>query len=322
MSDQPSPAKPVIVVAGSLNMDFVVRVERLPAAGETILGRDFQMIPGGKGANQAYAAAHLAGRRIAVRMAGRVGYDLFADHLKASLAAAGADTSAIVGTKSAATGVALIWVDAQGQNSIVVASGANHAFVAADVAGLRRTFSGAAFLLAQLETPLDTVRALLALAREEGARTILDPAPARPLDRELLGAVDILTPNEGEALVLLGRPPARVPASDAPALAAALRGLGAKAVVFKLGDQGCFYDDGERTFYQPAFPVAVVDSTAAGDAFNGALAVALADEKPIPDALRFGSAAAAISVTRSGAQSSMPTRAEVESFLLRTSRPA
>ena len=316
--DQPSARKPAIVVAGSLNMDFVVRVERLPAAGETVLGRDFHMTPGGKGANQAYAAARLAGPRIAVRMAGRVGYDLFADHLKASLAAAGADTAAVMGTKSAATGVALIWVDAQGQNSIVVASGANHAFVAADVAGLRRTVRGAAFLLAQLETPLDTVSALLALAREEGARTILDPAPARPLSRDLLGAVDILTPNESEALILLGRPPARVSTADAPALAAALRGLGAKAVVLKLGDQGCVFDDGERPLYEPAFAVEVTDSTAAGDTFNGALAVALAEEMPMRGALRFASAAAAISVTRDGAQSSMPTRAEVESFLLST----
>ena len=223
-----------------------------------------------------------------------------------------------LGTKSAATGVALIWVDAQGQNSIVVASGANHAFVAADVAGLRRTVRGAAFLLAQLETPLDTVSALLALAREEGARTILDPAPARPLSRDLLGAVDILTPNESEALILLGRPPARVSTADAPALAAALRGLGANAVVLKLGDQGSLYDDGERPLYEPAFAVEVTDSTAAGDTFNGALAVALAEQMPMSGALRFASAAAAISVTRDGAQSSMPTRAEVESFLLST----
>ncbi len=308
--------RPVIVVAGSLNMDFVVRVQRLPAPGETVLGTDFRMTPGGKGANQAYAAARLAGPRIAVRMAGRVGYDLFADHLKASLAAAGADTGAVAGTKSAATGVALIWVDAQGQNSIVVASGANHAFAAADVAGLRRTLRGASFLLVQLETPLDTVSALLALAREEGARTILDPAPARPLSRDLLGTVDILTPNEGEALVLLGRPPARVSAADAPALASALRESGARAVVLKLGDQGCFFDDGERRLHEPAFPVEVTDSTAAGDTFNGALAVALAEERPMPDALRFASAAAAISVTRAGAQASVPTLAEVERFLL------
>ena len=144
MSD--SGGRPVIVIAGSLNMDFVVRVERLPAAGETVLGREFRMTPGGKGANQAYAAARLASPHIAVRMAGRVGYDLFADHLKASLAAAGVDTHAVAGTKSAPTGVALIWVDAQGQNSIVVASGANQAFAAADVAGLRRTLRGAAAL--------------------------------------------------------------------------------------------------------------------------------------------------------------------------------
>ena len=304
-----------IVIAGSLNMDFVVRVERLPEPGETVLGRDFLMTPGGKGANQAYAAASLAGPEIAVRMAGRVGYDLFADHLKASLAAAGADTSAVIGTESAATGVALIWVDAQGQNSIVVASGANQSFAAADVAGLRPTLRGAAFLLLQLETPLDTVAALLALAREEGACTILDPAPARPLSHELLAAVDILTPNESEALILLGRPPARVAATDAPALELALRELGAKAVVLKLGDQGCLFDDGRRQVYQPAFPAQVLDSTAAGDAFNGALAVALAQRRPIPEAPRFASAAAAISVTRAGAQSSMPTRAEVESFL-------
>ncbi len=311
-----------IVVAGSLNMDFVVRVERLPAAGETVLGRDFRMIPGGKGANQAYAAARLGTPGVAVRMAGRVGYDLFGDHLKASLAAAGVDTSAVFASKSAPTGVALIWVDAQGQNSIVVASGANHAFAAGDVAGLRRTIQGAGFLLTQLETPLDTVSALLALAREEGARTILDPAPARPLSRELLGAVDILTPNEGEALALLGRPPARVSAQEAPELARALRALGARAVVLKLGDQGCYFDDGNLRLCQAAFPVEAVDATAAGDAFNGALAVALAEGKPVPDALRFASAAAAISVTRPGAQSSMPTRDEVETFLVRTSSPA
>ena len=149
--------KPAIVVAGSLNMDFVVRVERLPAAGQTVLGADFRMTPGGKGANQAYAAARLGAPRIAVRMAGRAGYDLFADHLKASLAAAGVDTSAVFATQAAPTGVALIWVDAEGQNSIVVAPGANQAFAEPDVAGLRRTIRGAAFLLTQLETPLATV---------------------------------------------------------------------------------------------------------------------------------------------------------------------
>lgn len=308
---------PSLAVVGSLNMDFVVTVEHLPAPGETVLGRDFQMIPGGKGANQACAAARLGSPRIPVRMAGRVGYDLFADHLKASLSAAGVDVSAVSGTRSQPTGVALIWVDRAGQNSIVVASGANHDFAPADVAGLRKVFQGARFALFQLETPLAAVEAALALAREEGARTILDPAPAQPLTPRMLGLVDILTPNETEALILLGRPGARVSRADAPGLACALRDTGARAVVLKIGDDGCFYDDGEKQLHVPAFPVEVRDSTAAGDTFNAALAVALAEQKPVEEALRFANAAAAISVTRLGAQASVPSRAEVDAFLKR-----
>ncbi len=307
--------RPAVVVIGSLNMDFVVTVGHLPAPGETVLGRNFQMIPGGKGANQACAAGKLGGARVAVRMAGRVGYDLFADHLKASLSAAGVDVSAVCATKAQPTGVALIWVDAAGQNSIVVASGANHEFAAADVEALRRTIRGAGFVLFQLETPLDTVAAALALAHEEGAGTILDPAPAQPLPPAMLTRVDILTPNESEALMLLGRPAARVSPDDAPALARALRELGARKVVLKLGDRGCYFDDGQRQLFSPAFPVEVRDSTAAGDTFNAGLAIALAEGRTIDDALRFANAAAAISVTRLGAQASIPTRAEVDAFL-------
>ena len=162
--------KPALVVAGSLNMDFVVSVDHLPAPGETVLGRDFQMIPGGKGANQACAAGKLGAGAVAVRMVGRVGYDVFADHLKASLAAAGVDVAAVHATRSAPTGVALIWVDRGGQNSIVVASGANHALAAADVAAMRQVFRGASLALFQLETPLETVSAALAVAREEIGR--------------------------------------------------------------------------------------------------------------------------------------------------------
>lgn len=306
---------PCLAVVGSLNMDFVVRVERLPAPGETVLGGGFRMIPGGKGANQACAAGRLGSPGVAVRMAGRVGYDLFADHLKASLSAAGVDVSAVCATKSQPTGVALIWVDAAGQNSIVVASGANHELAAADIESLRHTVRGARFVLFQLETPLDTVRAALALAREEGAETILDPAPAQPLSQDLLALADILTPNETEALILLGLPPARVSPADAPALTRALRQLGARTVVLKLGDQGCFFDGGAQQKHHPGFPVEVRDSTAAGDTFNAALAVALAERKSIDAALRFANAAAAICVTRAGAQASVPTRAEVDSFL-------
>lgn len=308
--------KPSLVVVGSLNMDFVVQVEHLPAPGETVLGRDFQMISGGKGANQACAAGKLGGPAVSVRMAGRVGYDLFADHLKASLSAAGVDVTAVHATKSQPTGVALIWVDRSGQNSIVVASGANHALLPNDVGAMRQSFRGARFVLFQLETPLDTVELALVAAREEGARTILDPAPARPLSREFLAAVDILTPNESEACHLLGRPVTRVSQADAPALAHDLQALGPRTVILKLGEQGCFCLDGERGTQAHSFPVEARDTTAAGDTFNAGLAVSLAEGKPMEEALRFANGAAAISVTRLGAQASVPSRREVEEFLL------
>ena len=308
---------PNIVVAGSLNMDFVVMVNHLPAPGETVLGRDFQMIPGGKGANQACAAGKLGSGVVATRMLGRVGCDVFADHLKASLAAAGVDVSAVHATRSQPTGVALIWVDKDGQNSIVVASGANHALAASEIHGHRASFRGAGLALFQLETPLDAVAAALALAREEGARTMLDPAPAQPLPRDLLERVDILTPNESEACILLGCPVSRVTPAEAPALAADLLRLGPKAVILKLGEQGCYYYDGQAAIHSPAFQVTARDTTAAGDTFNAGLAVALAEGKDIGEALRFANAAAAISVTRLGAQASIPSRAEVEEFLNR-----
>lgn len=304
-----------IVVVGSLNMDFVVGVERLPAPGETVLGRDFQMIPGGKGANQACAAARLAAGSLQIRMAGRVGYDTFGDHLKAGLSAAGVDVAAVHAARSHPTGVALISVDAAGQNSIVVAPGANHALIASDAEALRPVFVGARLALFQLESPLDTVAAALKIARREGARTMLDPAPAQPLPAELLANVDILTPNEIEASLLLDLPPGRVMPSDAPALARSLKERGPAAVVLKLGDRGCFYSDARIEIHCAAFSVAARDATAAGDVFNAALAVALTEDRPIAEALRFANAAAAISVTRSGAQASIPARSEVNEFL-------
>jgi ribokinase len=304
-----------IAVVGSLNMDFVVAVDRLPSPGETVLGRDFQMIPGGKGANQACAAAKIGGKSSIVRMVGRVGYDVFADHLRASLSAAGVDVSAVHATRSSPTGVALIWVESSGQNSIVVASGANHALAASEVESMRNSFRGAQFVLFQLESPIATVAAALRIAREEGARTILDPAPAQRLSPEMLAHVDILTPNEAEASVLLGLPPGRVSVSDAPALARSLRALGPRAVVLKLGDRGCFYLDDQTELHCAGFSVTARDTTAAGDVFNAALAVALAEGRTIADALRFANASAAISVTRVGAQASVPGRAEVDEFL-------
>ena len=301
---------PGIVVVGSLNMDFVITVETLPAPGETVLGRDFAMIPGGKGANQANAAAKLATSHV-VKMIGRVGNDVFADHLKASLAAAGVDVSGVLDTSKQPTGTAFIWVDQHGQNSIVVASGANHALTPADLP----SFRGARFVLFQLETPLDTVAAALKQACGEGAKTILDPAPAQQLTPDLLAAVDILTPNESEAAILIGRKPARIALSEALALASAVLALGPKAVILKLGDRGCLHWDGQTEIHAPPFAVEAKDATAAGDTFNAALAVALAEDQPMPEALRFANAAAAISVTRKGAQSSAPGRKEVDQLL-------
>jgi ribokinase len=295
-------------------MDFVVRVERLPSPGETTLGSNFQMIPGGKGANQACAAGRLA-QGAPVRMVGRVGQDPFADHLKASLVAAGVDVSAVHAIPTHPTGVALIWVERSGQNSIVVAAGANGEMTPASVASVRAAYAGAACALFQLETPLPAVETALAVARAAGARTILDPAPARPLPAELLSQVDILTPNESEACILLGRDPARVALTAAAELANALRGLGVGAVILKLGDQGCFYSGPEGEYAAPAFPVTAVDTTAAGDTFNAGFAVALAEGMDIERALRFANAAAAISVTRLGAQASAPSRAEVDALL-------
>jgi ribokinase len=307
--------KPTLVVAGSLNMDFVVSVDRLPSPGETVLGRDFRMIPGGKGANQACAAGKLGGDSVRVKLIGRVGYDVFADHLKASLSAAGVDVTGVHATRAQPTGVALIWVDRQGQNSIVVASGANHELAAADVEAMRKPLQGAAIALFQLETPLDTVEAALKLAGKEGAITVLDPAPAHPLPGTLLAAVDILTPNESEALLLCGRPPARVSIDEARELAESLQRLGPRTVIIKLGDQGCLLLNEMGSWHFPGYAVDVRDTTAAGDTFNAALAVALAEGRPIEEAIPFANAAAAISVTRLGAQASAPSRAEVEEFL-------
>jgi len=303
-----------LAVTGSLNMDFVVQVERLPAPGETAHGHDFRMIPGGKGANQACAAGKLA-RNSRVRMVGRVGCDPFADSLKASLAAAGVDVSAVHSTRSQPTGIAEIWVERSGQNSIIVAGGANAELSTVDIESVHEVYETAAVSLFQLETPLETVEAALRASRQACALTILDPAPARPLPASLLALVDVLTPNETEACILLGRQPGRVGLSEAREMSQALRALGPRTVILKLGDQGCVCSDGVTEIISPGFPVDAVDTTAAGDTFNAALGVALCEQMPLEQALRFANAAAAISVTRLGAQSSAPSRGEVEAFL-------
>jgi ribokinase len=297
-----------ITVVGSLNMDFVVQVAVLPRPGETVRGEGFATIPGGKGANQATAAGKLGGR---VRMVGRVGDDVFGRQLRDSLAAAGVDTSAVATTPASPSGVALIFVEAGGQNEIVVAGGANERLAPADVEAALRGPSGG-FLLLQLESPMDTVERAAALGREHGMTVILDPAPARPLSDGLLGAVDVLTPNESEAMALLGRGQGTVSLAEAPEVARALRERGPRAIVLKMGEKGAFVDDGTSGRHVPGLKVEAVDATAAGDTFNGALAVALAEGRGMAEALGFANAAAAISVTRLGAQASIPGRDEVD----------
>ena len=275
------------------------------------------MLPGGKGANQACAAGRLGGNAVPVKMIGRVGQDIFADRLKASLSAAGVDVSGVHVTRSQPTGVALIAVDAAGQNSIVVASGANGELAAADVEAMRKVFRGASVALFQLENPLDTVTGAMRIARDEGLIAILDPAPAQPLPPELLRQVDILTPNESEALGLLGRPSAQIPVSEAGRIARELLALGPRIVILKLGEQGCYACGPDGEGHHPGFAMDVIDTTAAGDTFNAGLAIALAEGTELTDALRFANAAAAISVTRAGAQTSAPSRAEVDALISR-----
>jgi len=296
-----------ILVVGSANMDLVAFADRLPAPGETLLGGAFQSFAGGKGGNQAVAAARAGGK---VAFLGRIGNDLFGARLRGGLEEDGVDTR-LLGTVDGASGVAII-MSGGGNNMIVVAPGANDA-VTADAID-KMAFAGIRFVLAQLETPLDGVIAAARLARAGGATFILDPAPARTLPGELLSMVDWLTPNESEACGLLGLKSLGDPA----AMARQLKALGPRGVVLKLGGQGVVVlGEDDNPVMIPARKVTVADTTAAGDAFNGAFAVALSEGCKAEDAARFAVAAAGISVTRQGAQPAMARRAEIDAAMTR-----
>jgi len=299
-------------------MDFVVQLPKLPLPGETMAGWGFQMLPGGKGANQACAVGRLGGRG---KMVGRVGQDIFGRQLKSNLESAGVDTRGVLLTEHESTGVALILVEAGGQNQIVVVSGANGALRPQDIQASSELF-GDGFLLMQLESPLETVEAAASLGRATSMVTILDPAPARPLAAALLRNIDVLTPNESEALVILGCQGNAISIEEAPKVAESLLKLGPRKVILKLGAKGAWLADGKSSRHFPSRKVVAIDVTAAGDTFNGALAVALAEGKAMEAAISFANCAATISVTRPGAQASIPLRSEVDAItgmIVRTS---
>lgn len=295
--------RPRIVVVGSANTDLVVAVPSIPAPGETVLGGDLQLIPGGKGANQAVAAARLGAE---VRFVGRVGSDDFGKQTLTNLQQEGIDTRFVLVSDDAPSGVALIAVSAQGENSIVVAPGANMRLTAADILRAADAFADADAVIAQLEIPIEAVEAAAQLAKQHGARFLLNPAPARELPDSLYAHTDYLIPNETEGRQLTG-------AADAEAIIATLQARGCRTVILTLGGQGvAYYSDGELQI-APAYPVQAVDTTAAGDAFVGGFAVALCEGSTLEQAIDFGQRAASITVSRWGAQSALPRRQELTS---------
>ncbi len=302
-----------LVVVGSLNADFVVRAGRFPSAGETVLGETFAMFPGGKGANQAYGAAKLGG---AVSMVGQVGNDAQAEVLKANLASAGVDVSGVGRDPAVSSGIAVIGIEASGQNRIVVVPGSNGTFTPDRLEPVRDLIGSASIVLLQLEIPMATVHAAAGLARRAGACVILDPAPAAPLPDDLLGSADYVTPNETELAVLTGTPPEeRLTREGAAGRARELLARGARKVIVKMGAAGALLVEASRERFWPARRVEAVDTTAAGDAFNAAFAVALAEGKGEEEAGAFACAAAAVSVTRPGAQPGMPSRDDVRRLM-------
>ncbi|NLM42117.1 MAG: ribokinase [Firmicutes bacterium] len=299
-----------VLVIGSLNMDLVVQVPRVPRDGETVLGSEFHRYFGGKGANQAVAAARQGAPTI---MAGRVGADAFGRDQIAALQAEGIDTSYLLVDAECSSGVAFIVIDTQGNNRIMVVPGANGAVSPQDMAALEPVMAECSCVVIQLEIPLAAVLAAVRAAHAQGAKVILNPAPAQPLPLDIYPCLTVITPNESEAQLLTG-----VAVSDlasARQAAQVLLDRGVLAVVITLGAQGAYGLTLSGEFHFPAHPVDVVDTVAAGDTFTGALAALIAEGRSLKEAVEYANAAAALAVTRRGAQPSVPTRAEVLRFL-------
>ncbi len=299
-----------ILVIGSSNTDMIIKLDRIPRPGETLLGGQFITAAGGKGANQAVGAAKAGGR---VTFIARIGRDMFGDKAVSGFLHVGINSDYIFRDPSSPSGVALIFVAGNGENSIAVASGANAKLSPNDMRKAKKAFAGTNALLIQLETPLDTVMTAAEMAVKAHIPVILNPAPARRLPDRLLKNVSIITPNETEAEMLTGiKVVNNMTASKA---ADKLLARGVKTVIITLGPRGAFMADGTHRKLVSGFKVKAVDTTAAGDIFNGALAVALAEGKILEKAIGYANAAAAISVTRLGAQTSAPTCEEITAFL-------
>jgi ribokinase len=310
-SDMPDPKEPLVVVVGSINMDLVVKTAVLPRPGQTVQGRHFASIPGGKGANQAVAAARLGGR---VHMIGKVGGDHFGEHLLMCLNKNQVDTSAVVIAEGISSGLAIVMVDAQGENSICVVAGANSQVQPEDLTAQEELISRAKVVVLQLELPVPTVLQAIRLARKHNVMTILDPAPAAADTPPELLKVDIITPNHIEAGLMVGEPIADV--RSAKTVAAALLANGPEAVVVTIGEKGAvLVDKSDNIRHFPAPKVGIVDTTGAGDAFTGALSVAIARGRKYSDTIRYANTAGALACTKFGAQPAMPTRREVEELL-------
>ncbi|MCD6394889.1 MAG: ribokinase [Planctomycetes bacterium] len=299
-----------IVVVGSSNTDMIIKIDRIPRPGETVIGGRFSTAPGGKGANQAVAAARAGGD---VAFIARVGNDMFGSEALKGFAADEINIDHVTKDTTAPSGVASIFVDKNGENSIAVASGANANLSPADIEAAEKTIACADILVMQLETPIETVTAAAMMAHADGVKVILNPAPAQPLTDDLLKTVSILTPNESEAELLTG---IGVENEDGARKAAeALLAKGVATVMVTLGENGVIIATADGVKKVDAFEVDPVDTTAAGDVFNGALAVAIAEGSRLEKAVLFANAAAAMSVTKLGAQPSAPTRHEIDEFM-------
>jgi ribokinase len=301
-----------IFVIGSSNTDMVVGTNKIPRPGETIIGRKFMMNPGGKGANQAVAVSRLGGN---VTFVARIGDDVFGDESMDNYRKADIDTKYIFRDKNHPSGVALICVDDNAENSIVVSPGANNELSIHDIETVKKDLESANYLLLQLEIPIETVEYAACIAAKANVKVILNPAPAIQLPKKLLKNIYLITPNETEAELLTGVIINNL--EDVKLAAKKLIDMGVKNVIITLGASGSLFGNADGFSVQGARKVEAVDTTAAGDVFNGALCVAFAEGKDIWNAVHFATVAASISVTRTGAQSSIPMRKEVDAILLK-----